>query len=378
MTETTARGTRSDLVAGAGLVPTLRAARTTATDLWNDSVDPVELAASIAIGAVGATCNPVIALATLRKHADVWEPRLREIARCNPTASNAEIGWFAVEELSIDAAGLLEDAFAEHHGRNGRVSVQTDPRLFRDAEALVAQAEHLAGLAPNIIVKIPATRVGIEAIREATFRGVSVNATVSFTVAQAVAVGEAVEDGLARREAGGFDVSTMGPVCTIMGGRLDDWLRVSAAQSGILIDPGYYEWAGVAALKKAYQIFVKRGMRTRILSAAFRNHMQWSELIGGDLVVSPPFDWQRRINENNFAADSRIDVSVDERIVNTLYDRLPEFRRAYDDHGMSVDEFESFGATRRTLRQFLQAMTELETYVLDVLVPDPDRPVPVS
>jgi transaldolase len=72
------------------------------------------------------------------------------------------------------------------------------------------------------------------------------------------------------------------------------------------------------------------------------------------------------------AATSRIDVPVDERIVNTLYDRLPEFRRAYENGGMSVEKLESFGATRRTLRQFLQAMTELETYVRDVLVPDPD------
>jgi len=372
MTELTAQGGRSNPLAEADVVSTLRAARATPTDLWNDSADADELAASIAIGAVGATCNPVIALTTLRKHADVWEPRLRELARQNPTASNSDIGWLAVEELSTDAARLLEATFVQHHGRNGRVSVQTDPRLFRNAEALIAQAEHLSSLAPNIIVKIPATQVGIEAMREATFRGVSVNATVSFTVAQAVAVGEAIEDGLTRREAAGLDVSMMGPVCTIMGGRLDDWLRVSAEQSGILIDPGYYEWAGVAALKRAYQIFVDRRLRTRILSAAFRNHMQWSELIGGDLVVSPPFEWQRRINENNLAATSRIDVPVDERIVNTLYDRLPEFRRAYDNGGMSVEEFESFGATRRTLRQFLQAMTELETYVRDVLVPDPD------
>ena len=62
----------------------------------------------------------------------------------------------------------------------------------RDADAIVRQAVHFAGLAPNIIVKIPATRVGIEAMEEATYRGVSINATVSFTAPQAVAVAEAV------------------------------------------------------------------------------------------------------------------------------------------------------------------------------------------
>lgn len=210
MTELTAQGGRPDSVAELDVDSMLRAARATPRDLWNDSADPDELAASIAIGAVGATCNPVIALTTLRKHADIWELRLRELARQNPTASNSDIGWLAVEELSTDAARLLEETFVQHHGRNGRLSVQTDPRLFRNAVALIAQAEHLSGLAPNIIVKIPATQVGIEAMREATFRGVNVNATVSFTVAQAVAVGEAIEDGLTRREAAGMDVSMMG------------------------------------------------------------------------------------------------------------------------------------------------------------------------
>lgn len=325
MTETTTQGSRSDSLAEAGLVPALRAARTSPTALWNDSADPIELAELIAIGALGATCNPLIALAALQVHSGVWEPPLREIALSNPTASNSKIGWFTIEALSINGAKLLENAFAEHHGRNGRVSVQRDPRLFRNAKALVAQAEHRARLASQIIVKIPATRVGIDAMREATFRGVSVDATLSFSVAQVVAVGEAVEDGLTRREDAGFDGSTMGVVCTIMGGRLDDCLRISAVRTGVLIDPGYFDWAGVAALKRAYHFFVGPGLRTWILSAAFRNRMEWSELIGGDLVVSPPFDRQRRINENRFAAASRIDVPVEDRIVNSLYDRCRGF-----------------------------------------------------
>ena len=58
-------------------------------------------------------------------------------------------------------------------------------------------------LAPNVIVKIPATETGIRAMEEATYRGISINATVSFTVPQALAVAEAIERGLERREAEG-------------------------------------------------------------------------------------------------------------------------------------------------------------------------------
>ena len=98
--------------------------------------------------------------------------------------------------------------------------------------------------------------------------------------------------------------------------------------------------------------------------------MQWSELLGGDLVVSPPFDWQLRINENAIPVENRINIPVDPKIIETLRDRLPEFRRAYDIDGLTIDEFDSFGPTRRTLRQFLEANAELDALVRDVLLPE--------
>jgi transaldolase len=353
--------------AGADL-PLRIAAETTPTALWNDSADPLELARSISFGAVGATCNPVIALAAIKRDLGRWVPRIRELAQEHPTAGESELGWLVVQELSVEAARLLEPIFHTHGGRNGRLSIQTDPRLHRDADALVEQAVRFSALAPNIIVKIPATRTGITAIEEATYRGVSINATVSFTVAQAVAVAEAVERGFARREAEGLPMHEFGSVCTIMGGRLDDWLKAWAAKNRVLVEPGHFEWAGVAALKRAHHLFVERGYRVRILSAAFRNHLQWSELVGGDLVVSPPFDWQARINENAIAVEHRIDEPVDPRIIATLRERVPEFAKAYDEDGLAVDDFERFGATVRTLRQFLEADAQLDEVVRDVLL----------
>lgn len=368
MTETIAS---PDVPAGAVGSPLSEMTRTTPTCLWNDSADPGELAQSLTFGAVGATCNPVIALTVIKGDRARWLPRIAALAKSRPTASEDELGWMIVAELSVAAAGLLEPVFAGHRGRNGRLSIQTDPRNHRNPQALVEQAVAFSGLAPNMIVKIPATVAGIVAMEEATYRGVSVNATVSFTVPQALAVGEAIERGLRRREAEGMDVSTMGPVCTIMVGRLDDWMKVAGERAGSTIDPGCYEWAGVAAFKRAYGIYQERGYRARLLSAAFRNRMHWSELIGGDVVISPPFAWQQRFNASGHRPEPRIDVPVEPRIVDALYG-LAEFRRAYDPDGLSVAEFDDYGATRRTLRQFLGATNQLEALVRDVVVPNPD------
>ncbi|MCK9919774.1 MULTISPECIES: transaldolase family protein [Microbacterium] len=348
--------------------PLARAAATTPTSLWNDSADPDELAQSIAFGAVGATCNPVIALTAITKRPDVWGPRLRELADEHPTWGESELGWAAVRELSVAAARLLEPAFAASGGRNGRLSIQTDPRLHRDRDALVAQAVEFSTLAPNIIVKIPATATGVAAMEEAAYRGVSINATLSFTVPQALAVGAALERALDRRAADGLEERELGHVVTIMGGRLDDWLKKWANAQRILTTPGVLDWAGVAALKRAHHLFRERGYRSRILSAAFRNSLQWSELVGGDLVVSPPFDWQARINENRIAVADRIDVPVATEILAEL-ETLSEFRRAYEPDGLAPDEFATFGASRNTLRQFLEADAQLDALVRDILVP---------
>ncbi|WP_067783005.1 transaldolase family protein [Actinomyces vulturis] len=350
--------------------PLLDAARNTPTVLWNDSADPDELRQSISFGGVGATCNPTIAYTCINKRKDKWLPRIAELAKEMPHATESEIGWQVVRELSIEAAKLLEPIFDEHNGRNGRLSVQTDPRLARSAEALADQAEEFSHLAKNIIVKIPATSEGIKAIEEATYRGVSVNVTVSFTVAQAVAAGEAIERGLKRREAEGLDISTMGPVVTLMGGRLDDWLKIVAKRDELFLDPGHLEWAGVAALKRAYKEFQDRGLRSRILSAAFRNVMQWSELVGGDLVVSPPFAWQALINKSDYQVTERINVPVDPKIMDTLLN-IPEFVRAYEPDGLTPEEFDTFGATVRTLHGFLDADAQLDALVRDVIMPKP-------
>ena len=346
--------------------------QSTPTSLWNDSASIQELTYSVEHGAVGATCNPVIVHSVLKKEMPAWRDRIRALIEELPTATEDEIAWQLVREVSIKGAALLKPIFDSQRGRNGRLSIQTDPRLYRNSAAIMKQAEEFNRLAPNMIVKIPVTRAGIPAIEEATYRGISINATVCFALPQCVAVAEAVERGLKRREREGEDISTMGPVCTIMVGRLDDWLKVLTEKENITIDPGYLEWAGVAVFKKTYQLFRTRGYRIRLLSAAFRNHMHWSEFIGGDVVISPPYSWQVRFNASDVEVCNRINEPVDPKIVEGLFRKFADFRRASTEGGMAIEEFDSFGATRRTLRQFVAACGDLDSLVRDFLLPNPD------
>jgi transaldolase len=347
--------------------------RTTPTALWNDSCAVSELAASIERnGAIGATCNPVIVLEVLKKEWPLWKDRIPALVRELPTATEDAIAWRLVEEMSVKAAKLLEPIFTRTGGRSGRVSIQTDPRFYRDAEAIVAQAERFAALAPNMIVKIPGTQAGVAAMEEATWRGISVNATLNFTVPQAIAVAEAVERGLVRRERAGKSIADMGPVCALMVGRLDDWLKVVEVKENLIVDPEALEWAGVAVMKKAYRLYRARGYRLRLLSAAFRSHRHWSEFIGGDVIISPPFRWQERYNASDVTVENRMDRPVAPEIMRELEMKFLDFRRAYDEQGLTVAEFDAFGSTARTMRQFLKATTDLVAQIRDAMIPNPD------
>ena len=352
--------------------PLLQTVSTTATDYWNDSCSVEELTYAIGHGAVGATTNPNIVLNVLTKEMHLWEDRIRAIIADNPTWSEAEVAWRLIEEMAVHGAGLLQPVWARNAGLKGRLSIQTNPMYYRNPEAIVAQARHFDTLAPNMQVKMPVTRAGVEAVEESTYHGVNVNATVSFTVPQAVAVAEAVERGLNRRAAEGKDVSQMRPVCTIMIGRTDDWIKMVAKRDNVDIDPDHLNWAGIAVFKHAYDIWQERGYRVRLLAAAYRHLGHWSELIGGDVVLTIPYDWQLKINASDIRVVERMQNPVDPPIVDALYSKIPDFRRAYDPDGMTPAEFDSYGATVRTLRAFIAAVHDLMGVMREFMLPNPD------
>jgi transaldolase len=345
---------------------------TTKTDVWNDSCSTRELTYAIENGAVGATTNPTIVSSVLKEEMPVWSPRIRELIAQNPEWSEVEISWEIIEEMAVKGAGLLLPVFERENGRKGRISIQTNPANYRNAKALTEQAIHFNTLAPNIQVKIPVTAAGVKAIEEAAYNGVNINATVCFTVPQAIAVAEALERGMNRREKEGKPVDTMFHVCTIMIGRTDDWMKVVAKKDGITVTPGDLDWAGIACFKKAYGIYQQRKYRTRLLAAAYRHHMHWSELIGGDVVLTIPYSWQVLFNHSDIEVKERMNDPVPPSIVDSLYKHFSEFRKAYDEDGLKVEEFDSYGATVRTLRGFIESYHELQGVIRDFMLPNPD------
>ena len=328
------------------------------TDIWNDSCAKKELEYALERGAVGATTNPIIVADVIRQEMDIWADIIKKLVVDMPDATEDDITWKLIEIIGEERSKMLLPIFEKYKGKKGRLSMQTNPKFYRNTEAMVAQAVHFNTLAKNMQVKIPASEAGIKAIEEATYQGVSINATVSFTLSQAIAVAEAVERGLKRRVDENLPIDEMAPICTIMIGRTDDWLKSYCSSNDVVVNPECLEWAGVAIFKKAYKIFTDRGYHTRLLTAAYRNHYHWSALIGGECSMTIPHAWQVKINESSVEVANTMDIPVKKEYLDELY-KLPEFVKAYKEDGLKPEEFVHYGAFKATIKKFIEGYAGL-------------------
>ena len=328
-------------------------------EFWNDSCALGELRDAVDHGATGATSNPVIVFSVVKADPKTWTPVLDEIVQANRDKTEDEIAWLLIQEVGLQAAAILEPVHLQTRGRQGYLSMQVSPKFYANAERMIEHGRALSALAPNIAIKVPSTEAGVAAAEELVALGINVNATVSFTVSQAVAVAEAFERGMDRAAAAGFDLTRLHPYTTLMVGRLDDLLQRVAAKEAIAIDPGYLHWAGIAVFKRAHEIFKQRGFRARLLAAAYRHHMHWSELIGPNVILTMPYAWWKQFEASDLEVTATLERPVRPEVLRALRRKFKDFELAYNEGAIPPAAFASFGASVHTLNQFLGGFQDL-------------------
>jgi len=205
--------------------------------------------------------------------------------------------------------------------------------------------------APNIAVKLPATSAGLDVMEDCIAEGIAITMTVSFTVPQAIAIGERHMAGIRRANAKGIEPGKCFAV--IMIGRLDDYLREVAHDTEAAASESDIRQAGLAATKRAYRIYKERGYKAVLLIAALRGDYHLTELAGADLLMSIAPAYQEVFVSRDLPREERIGAPVPSEVIERLC-QMPEFVRSYEPDGMSASEFVGFGATQRTLCQFCE------------------------
>ncbi|MEU5312472.1 transaldolase [Streptomyces sp. NPDC021562] len=169
---------------------------------------------------VGVTTNPSIFQAAIGS-GEGYEEQLADLAVRGVTVDEA-VRMMTTQDVRA-AADVLRPVYDATGGRDGRVSIEVDPRLAHDTAATVAEARQLAWLVdrPNVMIKIPATRAGLPAITEVIAQGISVNVTLIFSLDRYREVMAAYLTGLEQAAAKGLDLAAIHSVASFFVSRVD-------------------------------------------------------------------------------------------------------------------------------------------------------------
>lgn len=318
----------------------------TPTVYWHDSAINAELEAAMENGAVGMTTNPFLVNATLQNDTEFWKQNIEAVPADITGDARAE-EWIC-RVVSYYAKKLAP--LREKGPYAGYVCAQTNPCKPGDVEATVNLARKYGACGKNVVIKMPATNAGIEAIEICAAEGLNVAATVSFTVPQVLAVGEAITRGHKKARENGIEPGL--GIAVMMVGRLDDYLRDVAADTKANVSESDIISAGTASMKRAYKIFKERNLDCVLMPAGCRGAYAIADLAGAEMIcsVAPGIEKALRTNE---VLEERIDVDVDADVIARLQ-TMPEFVKAYEPDGMTRNEFITFGSCNRTLDQFVQ------------------------
>ncbi|MFD5448418.1 transaldolase [Streptomyces sp. NPDC127100] len=169
---------------------------------------------------VGVTTNPSIFQAAIGS-GEGYEEQLADLATRGVGVDEA-VRMMTTADVRA-AADVLRPVHDATGGRDGRVSIEVDPRLAHDTTATIAEARQLAWLVdrPNVMIKIPATKAGLPAITEVVGAGISVNVTLIFSLERYREVMDAYLAGLEKARAAGTDLSGIHSVASFFVSRVD-------------------------------------------------------------------------------------------------------------------------------------------------------------
>ncbi|HRV93748.1 MAG TPA: transaldolase family protein [Anaerolineae bacterium] len=328
----------------------------------------------------GCTTNPPLSLKAVKSDPKFWNEWIDDLIHSNPGLDYKEITWLTYKEVVKRGAEMMMPIWQASQGRYGWISGQLDPRLFTEKDVMIAQAEELSALQPNIMIKVPGSTEGIDVLRALAAKGISTNTTTCFTLPQILASARATQEGLQLVQKGSYytseqvDLSKWRAVITMMVGRLteNDALVTQARRRGIELTWQDKHWLGIAIFQRAYRLLKEDGYPSKMLACSMRQgplvagkSKFWDvEKLAGDVVFTcPPY-----VLEPLFELGDDLDfedietVQVPQRVLDKFM-QIPYAIQAYDPNGMWLEQFNDHPATLDTVANFSQAMTGLEEYV---------------
>jgi transaldolase len=322
----------------------------------------------------GVTTNPPLSLQAIQDDPPYWEKVAKDILAENPGLDKEGLFWELYKTVVKVGSEMYLPLFEASGYKEGFLSGQVDPRSVFDKDAMIRQANEIAAINPNVMVKVPGTKQGYEVIEYLTAKGIPTNNTLTFILPQLVDCANTVKRGLETAKKNGVDLSKWRSVITHMEGRFGNLggLKDFAKEVGVELSDGEIRLAELAIFKKAYKYLIDNDLPSKMLSCSLivgptvdGQDRIWhlEEKAGANTVVTCPPSFIANVislpgvEKITFEKD-RILEEIPKQLMDKLM-RVPYFEKGSAEDGYSRDEYNTHPALQKTAAQFSKATEEM-------------------
>jgi transaldolase len=310
----------------------------TGTKFWINNVTADEARMAIDAGATGCTQNPsytwkILSNPEAGKAADKI---LDEIFR--ETDDNNEVECILQRKLVKGISDIFLDVWKATHGDHGYVSIQGDPIHEEDPEVIINEGRKNREMNPNVMIKIPATSAGLQAMEVLLAENTPVNATEVMGISQALDVCKMY------RKISLKTGKTPKIYYSLITGIYDEYLYKSVEKQGIKIDPDILYLSGLIIAKKVYNITKSLYPEVGFIGGGVRGLHHFTEMVGADVCIT--MNWPGQAEEllkQDLPVVPRFFNPAPENYIDELLIKVPEFRQAYMTDGLNINDYEHFG-----------------------------------
>jgi transaldolase len=320
------------------------------------------------------TTNPSLSLQAIQDDPDYWGKAAKDILADNPGLDKEGLFWKLYKKVVKRGSEMYMPLFESSNFKEGYLSGQVDPRSVFDKEAMLKQAEEIAAIGPNVMIKIPGSKEGYEVIEYLTSRGIPTNNTLTFVLSQLVDCADSVKRGLDTARKNGVDLSKWRSVITHMEGRFGNLggLKDYGNEVGVELSDGEIRLAELAIFKKAYKYLADNNLPSKMLSCSLivgptvdgiDRIWHLEEKAGAATVVTCPPSFIAKvllmpdIDKITFEKD-RILKDIPQDLMDKLM-KIPYFVKGYAADGYSRDEYATIPPLQKTAEQFSKATNEM-------------------
>ena len=315
-----------------------RVAQTAKTRLWINNPTMSEVDKAIEAGAVSCTTNPTHTVKMLKTPSEseyVFKIIDHVIKEVKDDAEAAVLVQRGMVKLLMDQFLPL---YEKNPGKEGFVSIQGDPNADEVADNIIQDALLNMKLGKNAIAKIPVTEAGLTAIEYLIGENVPIVATEIMGIAQAISACELY------REVSGKTGKTPPLYITHISGIFDDYIKNAVKLAGTEISSDILWQAGIAVARKQYKLMKERNYPGIMLGGGARGLHHFTELVGGEMDIT--INWvgaADKLIELNPPVIYRMNTPVPQYVISELMEKLPDFKKAYMEDGLKVQEFKDYG-----------------------------------